>query len=158
MSTSFKFHISGLLASPGFFFLFFKTPSISKEVFGSNYWSGDTLVIDWPMMLFCFLGFKGLYGDMDRDPLCHVTDSDCLSLGGSSLLTPIDCLYSMQDSYFTSWAWRLDSVRNRPLSHSTSLSGVVITVSPWTMNKVAEEVGVKTLSWGRGYTVICNVM
>uniref|UniRef100_A0A8D3BUY2 LIM homeobox transcription factor 1, alpha n=1 Tax=Scophthalmus maximus TaxID=52904 RepID=A0A8D3BUY2_SCOMX len=45
---------------------------------------------------------SGLYGDMDRDPLCHVTDSDCLSLGGSSLLTPIDCLYSMQDSYFTS--------------------------------------------------------
>lgn len=49
-----------------------------------------------------FLGFKGLYGDMDRDPLCHVADSDCLSLGDSSLLTPIDRLYSMQDSYFTS--------------------------------------------------------
>ncbi|KAI3368823.1 hypothetical protein L3Q82_025803 [Scortum barcoo] len=47
-------------------------------------------------------GFKGLYGDMDRDPLCHVVDSDCLSLGDSSLLTPIDRLYSMQDSYFTS--------------------------------------------------------
>ncbi|KAF1385779.1 hypothetical protein PFLUV_G00111320 [Perca fluviatilis] len=47
-------------------------------------------------------GFKGLYGDMDRDPLCHVADSDCLSLGDSSLLTPIDRLYSMQDSYFTS--------------------------------------------------------
>ncbi|XP_069006442.1 LIM homeobox transcription factor 1-alpha [Embiotoca jacksoni] len=47
-------------------------------------------------------GFKGLYGDMDRDPLCHVADSDCLSLGDSSPLTPIDRLYSMQDSYFTS--------------------------------------------------------
>lgn len=53
-------------------------------------------------MLCLFLGFKGLYGDMDRDPLCHVADSDCLSLGDSSLLTPIDRLYSMQDSYFTS--------------------------------------------------------
>lgn len=49
-----------------------------------------------------FLGFKGLYGAMDTDPLCHVADSDCLSLGDSSLLTPIDRLYSMQDSYFTS--------------------------------------------------------
>ncbi|XP_069378254.1 LIM homeobox transcription factor 1-alpha isoform X1 [Paralichthys olivaceus] len=47
-------------------------------------------------------GFKGLYGEMDREPLCHMADRDCLSLGGSSLLTPIDCLYSMQDSYFTS--------------------------------------------------------
>ncbi|XP_042340023.1 LIM homeobox transcription factor 1-alpha [Plectropomus leopardus] len=47
-------------------------------------------------------GFKGLFGDMDRDPLCRVADSDCLSLGDSSLLTPIDRLYSMQDSYFTS--------------------------------------------------------
>ncbi|XP_039984767.1 LIM homeobox transcription factor 1-alpha [Xiphias gladius] len=47
-------------------------------------------------------GFKGLYGDLDRDPLCHVADSDCLSLGDSPLLTPIDRLYSMQDSYFTS--------------------------------------------------------
>uniref|UniRef100_A0A3P8UFC8 LIM homeobox transcription factor 1, alpha n=1 Tax=Amphiprion percula TaxID=161767 RepID=A0A3P8UFC8_AMPPE len=47
-------------------------------------------------------GFKGLYGDMDRDPLCHMADSDCLSLGDSSPLTPIDRLYSMQDSYFTS--------------------------------------------------------
>ncbi|XP_044054775.1 LIM homeobox transcription factor 1-alpha isoform X1 [Siniperca chuatsi] len=47
-------------------------------------------------------GFKGLYGDMGRDPMCHVADSDCLSLGDSSLLTPIDRLYSMQDSYFTS--------------------------------------------------------
>ncbi|XP_029988722.1 LIM homeobox transcription factor 1-alpha [Sphaeramia orbicularis] len=47
-------------------------------------------------------GFKGLYGDMDGDPLCHMADSDCLSLGDASLLTPIDRLYSMQDSYFTS--------------------------------------------------------
>uniref|UniRef100_A0A3B4TYC7 LIM homeobox transcription factor 1, alpha n=1 Tax=Seriola dumerili TaxID=41447 RepID=A0A3B4TYC7_SERDU len=45
---------------------------------------------------------SGLYGDVDRDPLCHVADSDCLALGDSSLLTPIDRLYSMQDSYFTS--------------------------------------------------------
>ncbi|XP_068176232.1 LIM homeobox transcription factor 1-alpha [Antennarius striatus] len=47
-------------------------------------------------------GFKGLYDDMDRDPYCHMADSHCLSLGNSSLLTPIDRLYSMQDSYFTS--------------------------------------------------------
>ncbi|XP_013858411.1 LIM homeobox transcription factor 1-alpha isoform X2 [Austrofundulus limnaeus] len=44
-------------------------------------------------------GFKG---DTDREPLCHVVDSTCLSLGDTSPLTPIDCLYSMQDSYFTS--------------------------------------------------------
>uniref|UniRef100_A0A665ST98 LIM/homeobox protein LMX-1.2-like n=1 Tax=Echeneis naucrates TaxID=173247 RepID=A0A665ST98_ECHNA len=44
--------------------------------------------------------FKGLYGDMDRDSLCLVADSDCPSLGDSPLLTPIDRLYSMQDSYF----------------------------------------------------------
>lgn len=49
-----------------------------------------------------FSGFKSLFDDMDRDALCHVTDSDCLALGDSSLLTPIDRLYSMQDSYFTS--------------------------------------------------------
>ncbi|XP_036970949.1 LIM homeobox transcription factor 1-alpha isoform X1 [Acanthopagrus latus] len=47
-------------------------------------------------------GFKGVFVEMDRDPLCHVADADCLSLGDSSLLTPIDRLYSMQDSYFTS--------------------------------------------------------
>ncbi|CAJ1060427.1 LIM homeobox transcription factor 1-alpha [Xyrichtys novacula] len=47
-------------------------------------------------------GFKSLYSDIDRDPLCHMTDTDCLSLSDSSLLTPIDRLYSMQDSYFTS--------------------------------------------------------
>uniref|UniRef100_A0A3Q0S4D8 LIM homeobox transcription factor 1, alpha n=1 Tax=Amphilophus citrinellus TaxID=61819 RepID=A0A3Q0S4D8_AMPCI len=47
-------------------------------------------------------GFKSLYGDVDRDTLCHMADSDCLSLGDSSPLTPIDRLYSMQDSYFTS--------------------------------------------------------
>ncbi len=45
---------------------------------------------------------------MDRESLCHVADGDCLSLGDSSLLTPIDRLYSMQDSYFTSWEWRSD--------------------------------------------------
>ncbi|XP_035997171.1 LIM homeobox transcription factor 1-alpha isoform X2 [Fundulus heteroclitus] len=47
-------------------------------------------------------GFQGLYGDVDREPLCHVAENDCLSLAGSSPLTPIDCLYSMQDSYFAS--------------------------------------------------------
>uniref|UniRef100_A0A3Q3KE03 LIM homeobox transcription factor 1, alpha n=2 Tax=Monopterus albus TaxID=43700 RepID=A0A3Q3KE03_MONAL len=47
-------------------------------------------------------GFKSLYNGVDRDPLCHVADSDCLSLGVTSLLTPIGHLYSMQDSYFTS--------------------------------------------------------
>lgn len=45
------------------------------------------------------LGIEGLYPD--TDPLCHLTDRDCLPLGDSSLLTPIDRLYSMQDSYFT---------------------------------------------------------
>uniref|UniRef100_H2T269 LIM homeobox transcription factor 1, alpha n=1 Tax=Takifugu rubripes TaxID=31033 RepID=H2T269_TAKRU len=44
-------------------------------------------------------GIEGLYPD--ADPLCHLADSDCLPLGDSSLLTPIDRLYSMQDSYFT---------------------------------------------------------
>lgn len=53
-------------------------------------------------VLSLFLGFKGLYSDVDRDPLCHVADTDCLTLGDTSLLTPIDRLYSMQDSYFTS--------------------------------------------------------
>ncbi|KAK2835611.1 hypothetical protein Q5P01_016095 [Channa striata] len=45
-------------------------------------------------------GFKSLFDDMDRD--CDVTESECLSAGDSSLLTPIDRLYSMQDAYFTS--------------------------------------------------------
>ncbi|XP_072294847.1 LIM homeobox transcription factor 1-alpha [Eucyclogobius newberryi] len=45
-------------------------------------------------------GFKGLYAD--SDPVCHITNSDCFHLSDSSLLTPIDRLYSMQDSYFTS--------------------------------------------------------
>ncbi|KAM9796850.1 LIM homeobox transcription factor 1-alpha [Syngnathus typhle] len=40
-------------------------------------------------------GLNAIYGD--------VVDGDCLSLvDTSSLLSPIDCLYSMQDSYFTS--------------------------------------------------------
>lgn len=56
-------------------------------------------------IVFFFLGFKGLYPE--TDPLCHLTDSDGLPLGDSSLLTPIDRLYSMQDSYFTSWEWVL---------------------------------------------------
>ncbi|KAK0147554.1 LIM homeobox transcription factor 1-alpha [Merluccius polli] len=45
----------------------------------------------------------GLYGDtLEGDVLCPLADTECLSLGDSSLLTPIDRLYSMQDSYFTS--------------------------------------------------------
>lgn len=48
----------------------------------------------------CRPGFKDLYTDMA--PLCHVTDTDCSRLVDSSLLTPIDHLYSMQDSYFAS--------------------------------------------------------
>ncbi|XP_062308864.1 LIM homeobox transcription factor 1-alpha [Osmerus eperlanus] len=47
-------------------------------------------------------GFRGLYDDMDVAPFCHLGDGSCLSLGDSSLLTPIDRLCSMQDSYFTS--------------------------------------------------------
>ncbi|CAL9696309.1 unnamed protein product [Knipowitschia caucasica] len=44
-------------------------------------------------------GFKGLYADMDSDPVCHMTSNLHLE---ASVLTPIDRLYSMQDSYFTS--------------------------------------------------------
>uniref|UniRef100_A0A3P8Y3K5 LIM homeobox transcription factor 1, alpha n=1 Tax=Esox lucius TaxID=8010 RepID=A0A3P8Y3K5_ESOLU len=47
-------------------------------------------------------GYKALYMEMDGDPLYHLYDGTSLSYGDSSLLTPIDCLYSMQDSYFTS--------------------------------------------------------
>ncbi|KAF6726398.1 LIM homeobox transcription factor 1-alpha [Oryzias melastigma] len=47
-------------------------------------------------------GLKLLYGSVDGEPLCCVSDSEGLSLGDSSPLTPIDRLYSMQDSYFTS--------------------------------------------------------
>ncbi|KAM6962448.1 LIM homeobox transcription factor 1-alpha [Aplochiton taeniatus] len=47
-------------------------------------------------------GFKGLYGDLEGDTLCYLAQSDCLSFRDSSLLTPIDRLYFMQDSYFTS--------------------------------------------------------
>lgn len=73
------------------------------------------------------LGYKGLYGDMDQDPLCHVADSDCLSLGDSSLLTPIDRLYSMQDSYFTSWKCKMKEAVHLP--PSASLSGLIIYLS-----------------------------
>ncbi|CAG5861535.1 unnamed protein product [Menidia menidia] len=45
--------------------------------------------------------FKGSYGDMERNTLYHVADSECLSLSDSPL-TPIGRLYSMQNSYFTS--------------------------------------------------------
>lgn len=51
---------------------------------------------------FVFTGLKLLYGSVDGEPLCCVSDSEGLSLGDSSPLTPIDRLYSMQDSYFTS--------------------------------------------------------
>lgn len=50
----------------------------------------------------CSSGLKGLYDDMDREAHCLVADSGCLSLRDSSVLTPIDRLYSMQDSYFAS--------------------------------------------------------
>ncbi|MCI4389209.1 hypothetical protein PGIGA_G00095330 [Pangasianodon gigas] len=40
------------------------------------------------------------YTDMDSDPLHPLRD--CLSSGETSVLTPIDRLYSMQDSYFAS--------------------------------------------------------
>ncbi|XP_042178664.1 LIM homeobox transcription factor 1-alpha [Oncorhynchus tshawytscha] len=46
-------------------------------------------------------GCKALYVEMDGNPLCNLGDGDCLSLCDSSLATPIDHLYSMQDSYFT---------------------------------------------------------
>ncbi|XP_012690824.2 LIM homeobox transcription factor 1-alpha [Clupea harengus] len=45
-------------------------------------------------------GCEALYSEIDGDSLCHL--SDCLSLSDPSLLTPIDRLYSMQESYFTS--------------------------------------------------------
>ncbi|XP_030626722.1 LIM homeobox transcription factor 1-alpha [Chanos chanos] len=45
-------------------------------------------------------GCEALYNEMDGDPLCHL--GDCLSSADPSVLTPIDRLYSMQDSYFTS--------------------------------------------------------
>lgn len=135
-----------LMTSPG---IFFQTLSRSREDY--------TEVTDKAMLPVFFLGFKGLYGDMDRDPLCHVTDSDCLSLGDSSLLTPIDRLYSMQDSYFTSWEWWPDSVRNGP-SPSLHVALWSWHLSLWTMHKVVEEVGVEILQMGRGYTVIpCTV-
>ncbi|XP_029003321.1 LIM homeobox transcription factor 1-alpha [Betta splendens] len=47
-------------------------------------------------------GLKGLYDDVDREAHCLGADGVCLSLRDSSVLTPIDRLYSMQDSYFTS--------------------------------------------------------
>nr|XP_055042025.1 LIM homeobox transcription factor 1-alpha [Misgurnus anguillicaudatus]XP_055042026.1 LIM homeobox transcription factor 1-alpha [Misgurnus anguillicaudatus] len=45
-------------------------------------------------------GCDTLFDSTDSDPLCHF--SDCLSSSDASLLTPIDRLYSMQDSYFAS--------------------------------------------------------
>ncbi len=49
-----------------------------------------------------FIGCDTFYDDTDSDPLCHF--GDCMSSSEPSLLTPIDRLYSMQDSYFASWA------------------------------------------------------
>lgn len=49
-----------------------------------------------------FIGCDTLYDDTDSDPLCHF--GDCISSSEPSLLTPIDRLYSMQNSYFASWA------------------------------------------------------
>ncbi|XP_062412455.1 LIM homeobox transcription factor 1-alpha [Sardina pilchardus] len=45
-------------------------------------------------------GCEPLYSEMDGDSLCHL--GDCLSSSDPTLLTPIDRLYSMQESYFTS--------------------------------------------------------
>ncbi|KAK7150882.1 hypothetical protein R3I93_011976 [Phoxinus phoxinus] len=45
-------------------------------------------------------GCDTIYDDTDSDPLCHF--GDCMSSSEPSLLTPIDRLYSMQDSYFAS--------------------------------------------------------
>ncbi|XP_076873493.1 LIM homeobox transcription factor 1-alpha [Brachyhypopomus gauderio] len=45
-------------------------------------------------------GCEALYGTMDSDPSCH--HGDCLSSEDTPLLTPIDCLFSMQSSYFAS--------------------------------------------------------
>ncbi|XP_061094904.1 LIM homeobox transcription factor 1-alpha [Conger conger] len=45
-------------------------------------------------------GSEGLYGEMDGNSICHL--GDCLSSTDASRLNPIDRLYSMQDSYFTS--------------------------------------------------------
>ncbi|KAG5850571.1 hypothetical protein ANANG_G00083880 [Anguilla anguilla] len=45
-------------------------------------------------------GSEALYSEMDGNSICHL--GDCLSSTDASLLNPIDRLYSMQDSYFTS--------------------------------------------------------
>uniref|UniRef100_W5KSQ6 LIM homeobox transcription factor 1, alpha n=1 Tax=Astyanax mexicanus TaxID=7994 RepID=W5KSQ6_ASTMX len=45
-------------------------------------------------------GCEALYSDVNSDPLCHL--GECLPLAETSLLTPIDRLYSMHDSYFAS--------------------------------------------------------
>ncbi|KAA0708495.1 LIM homeobox transcription factor 1-alpha LIM/homeobox protein 1.1 [Triplophysa tibetana] len=45
-------------------------------------------------------GCDTFYDNADSDPLCHF--EDCRSGSNPCLLTPIDRLYSMQDSYFTS--------------------------------------------------------
>uniref|UniRef100_A0AAY4CQE1 Uncharacterized protein n=1 Tax=Denticeps clupeoides TaxID=299321 RepID=A0AAY4CQE1_9TELE len=45
-------------------------------------------------------GCEGLYCELDGDPLHHL--GDYVSPSDPSLLTPIDRLYSMQESYFTS--------------------------------------------------------
>ncbi|XP_063058107.1 LIM homeobox transcription factor 1-alpha [Engraulis encrasicolus] len=45
-------------------------------------------------------GCKSLYAELEEASLCHL--GDCLPSSEPSLLTPIDRLYSMQESYFTS--------------------------------------------------------
>uniref|UniRef100_A0AAR2KH10 Uncharacterized protein n=1 Tax=Pygocentrus nattereri TaxID=42514 RepID=A0AAR2KH10_PYGNA len=45
-------------------------------------------------------GCEAFYNDVDDSPLCHL--GDCMSSEETSLLTPIDRLYSMHDSYFAS--------------------------------------------------------
>ncbi len=67
--------------------------------------SQNTLKMQWQICtshFSLFIGCDTLYEDTESDPLCHF--GDCMSSSEPSLLTPIDRLYSMQDSYFASWA------------------------------------------------------
>lgn len=63
---------------------------------------GGNIALSIALTVCLFPGCDTLYDNADSDPLCHF--GDCLSNSDPSLLTPIDRLYSMQDSYFTSWA------------------------------------------------------
>lgn len=88
------------------------------------------------------------------DPLCHVPDNDCLSLADSSLLTPIDRLYSMQDSYFTSWVHGLDATRMTPLPYSTFARWPQMLSLPFvSLQWAVVDVVALSLPMERGYTV-----